>query len=73
LYKFVVQKSKEPYFEMMDPFTPTPQTPAKVYLDNPKSASPESSKVFLTVFKERKKRGIPLPIPVGLSGKANRF
>jgi hypothetical protein len=35
LYKFIVRKSKEPYFELMDRWTPTPQTPAKVYLDNP--------------------------------------
>jgi hypothetical protein len=35
LYKFVVRNSKEPYFQLMDPFTPTRQTPRKVYLDNP--------------------------------------
>jgi hypothetical protein len=35
LYKFVVQRSKEPYFELMDPWTRTQQTPAKVYLDSP--------------------------------------
>ena len=36
LYKFIVQKSKEPYFELMEPWTPTAQTPTKVYLDSPK-------------------------------------
>jgi hypothetical protein len=35
LYKFVVRNSKEPYFQLMDPWTPTQQTPRKVYLDNP--------------------------------------
>ena len=35
LYKFVVRGSKEPYFLLMGQWTPTPQTPAKVYLDNP--------------------------------------
>jgi len=35
LYKFVVRGSKEPYFQLMDQWTPTPQTPVKVYLDNP--------------------------------------
>jgi hypothetical protein len=35
LYKFVVRNSKEPYFQLMDRWTPTQQTPAKVYLDNP--------------------------------------
>jgi hypothetical protein len=34
-YKFIVRNSKEPYFQLMDPWTPTQQTPAKVYLDNP--------------------------------------
>jgi hypothetical protein len=36
LYKFVVQNSKEPYFQLMACWTPTQQTPAKVYLDYPK-------------------------------------
>jgi hypothetical protein len=36
LYKFVVRNSKEPYFQLMDQWTPTAQTPAKVYLDSPK-------------------------------------
>jgi hypothetical protein len=35
LYKFVVRNAKEPYFQLMDPWTPTQQTPRKVYLDNP--------------------------------------
>jgi hypothetical protein len=35
LYKFVVPKSKEPYFELMDPWVPTPETPSWVYLDEP--------------------------------------
>lgn len=36
LYKFVVRNSKEPYFQLMEPWTPTQETPMKVYLDNPK-------------------------------------
>jgi hypothetical protein len=35
LYKFIIPSFKEPYFQLMDSWTPTPQTPAKVYLDNP--------------------------------------
>jgi hypothetical protein len=35
LYKFVVRKAKEPYFQLMDSWTPTQQTPARVYLDYP--------------------------------------
>ena len=35
LYKFVVRKSKEPYFELLDPYTPTFETPSRVYLDHP--------------------------------------
>jgi hypothetical protein len=34
-YKFIVRNSEEPYFQLMDPWTLTQQTPAKVYLDNP--------------------------------------
>lgn len=36
LYKFVVRNSKEPFFQLMDQWTPTKETPMKVYLDNPK-------------------------------------
>jgi hypothetical protein len=35
LYKFVVKKSKEPYFELLSDYFPTFNTPAKVYLDYP--------------------------------------
>jgi hypothetical protein len=35
LYKFVVQKSKEPHFELRSEFDITPRTPKKVYLDQP--------------------------------------
>jgi hypothetical protein len=33
LYIFKFQRGKEPYFELKDHWTPTNQTPAKVYLD----------------------------------------
>jgi hypothetical protein len=36
LYKFVVPKSKLPYFELLEQYTPTYETPFKVYLDAPK-------------------------------------
>jgi hypothetical protein len=34
LYSFVVPKGKEPYFELQG-WTPTTETPSKVYLDTP--------------------------------------
>jgi hypothetical protein len=36
LYKFVVPKGKEPYFELLPFNTATSATPAKVYLDSPR-------------------------------------
>jgi hypothetical protein len=36
LYKFVVPNGKLPYLELLDKWTPTYQTPRKVYLDDPK-------------------------------------
>jgi hypothetical protein len=36
VYKFVVQKGKEPYFELLPGCYVTTDTPARVYLDNPK-------------------------------------
>jgi hypothetical protein len=33
LYNFVVQKGKEPYFELQPPWTASQQTPERVYLD----------------------------------------
>jgi hypothetical protein len=34
LYKFTVQKGKEPYFELCPPWSVTAQTPPRVYLDH---------------------------------------
>jgi hypothetical protein len=34
LYKFIVQKGKEPYFELCPPWSETAQTPPRVYLDH---------------------------------------
>jgi hypothetical protein len=36
LYSFRVPKCKEPYFELKSPFTPTTETPRKIYLDEAK-------------------------------------
>jgi hypothetical protein len=36
LYKFVVPKGKLPYLELLDKWTPTYQTPRRVYLDEPR-------------------------------------
>jgi hypothetical protein len=36
LYSFRVRKGKEPYFELKSPFTPTSETPGKIYLDHAK-------------------------------------
>jgi hypothetical protein len=36
LYTFNVHKGKEPYFQLRDEWTPTPQTPSRVYLDQAK-------------------------------------
>ncbi|KAN0098420.1 hypothetical protein V8E51_014083, partial [Hyaloscypha variabilis] len=36
LYKFIVPKGKLPYLELLDKWTPTYQTPVRVYLDEPK-------------------------------------
>ncbi|KAF8856795.1 hypothetical protein BDZ45DRAFT_593729 [Acephala macrosclerotiorum] len=36
LYKFVVAKQKDPYFELQDGYDPTYQTPRRVFLDYPK-------------------------------------
>lgn len=36
LYKFVVQKGKEPFFQLVPHWTVTAQTPARVYLDYPR-------------------------------------
>jgi hypothetical protein len=35
LYKFIVQKGKLPYFQLREKWTPTYETPQKVYLDEP--------------------------------------
>jgi hypothetical protein len=36
LYKFIVPKGKLPYFELLETFTPTYDTPTRVFLDEPK-------------------------------------
>jgi hypothetical protein len=36
LYKFIVPKGKQPYFQLLDEWTPTYETPLKVYLDEAK-------------------------------------
>jgi hypothetical protein len=36
VYKFVVPKGKPPYFDLLEKFAPTYETPARVYLDEPK-------------------------------------
>jgi len=35
LYKFLVAKGKEPYFELLPEWTATYETPSRVYLDKP--------------------------------------
>lgn len=35
LYKFTVQKGKEPYFDLRSQWPATPETPQRVYLDHP--------------------------------------
>jgi hypothetical protein len=35
LYNFIVPKGKLPYLELLEKWTPTYQTPSKVYLDEP--------------------------------------
>lgn len=39
LYTLKILRGEEPYFELKDHWTPTNQTPAKVYIDRPRSAS----------------------------------
>jgi hypothetical protein len=36
LYQFIVPKGEPPYFQLHDKWTPTYQTPPRVYLDEPK-------------------------------------
>jgi len=40
LYKFIVPKSKLPYLELLEKWTPTYQTPLRVYLDEPRQVLP---------------------------------
>jgi hypothetical protein len=36
LYSFVVPKGKDPYLDLLEDWTPTYETPLRVYLDQPK-------------------------------------
>ncbi|KAF8865125.1 hypothetical protein BDZ45DRAFT_580891 [Acephala macrosclerotiorum] len=58
LYTFVVAKQKDPYFELLEGYDPTYQTPRRVYLDHPE---------------EPKKGAYPCQYPWGCNGKQTVF
>ncbi|CZR60519.1 uncharacterized protein PAC_10415 [Phialocephala subalpina] len=61
LYKFVVAKQKDPYFELQEGYGPTYQTPPRVFLDYPEEPKKGAPKSY------------PCQYPWGCTGKQTVF
>ncbi|KAE8453999.1 hypothetical protein EG329_007775 [Mollisiaceae sp. DMI_Dod_QoI] len=74
LYKLVVPKGKDPYFQLLEGYAVSYQTPQRVFLDRPEYES------FFEIwhnadrsYREPKKGAYPCRYPWGCTGKQNIF